>query len=137
MYKTIEQIEYLALKGSEINSRIKSLQVELEEIKTQLREHAAKNHSEVIDGVFTFYDPMTNKVSCQVRFPPSSVVVDSQNIDKLITALGTDEFDRCFTVSKSVRVDQNALESISDSKAIEISEMITLRKNTPRVSFQS
>ena len=135
MLTTIEKIEYLALKGCEINTRIRNLQSELEEIKTQLREYAAKCHSEIKDGVFTFLDPMTGKVCCQVRFPPSSVVVDSQNIDKLISALGTEEFDRCFTVSKSVKVDQTALESIADSKAIEISELISLRRNTPRVSF--
>jgi len=137
MSKSINSIEYLALKGCEINNRIKNLQSELEEIKSQLREHACQSHSEVKDGVFTFFDPISNKVCCQVRFPPSSVVVSPNNIDTLIGILGSEEFDRCFTVSKTVRAVQNELDSINSTKAVEISEFIDLRRNTPRVSFQS
>lgn len=136
MSKSINSIEYLALKGCEINNRIKNLQSELEEIKSQLREHACQSHSEIEDGVFTFFDPITNRICCQVRFPPSSVVVSPNNIDSLISILGSKEFDRCFTVNKTVRVIANELDSINATKAVEISQFIELRRNTPRVSFQ-
>lgn len=136
---TTSNIIYLAMKGQEISRRMKSLSKELEGIKTTLRSHAQENltGTESANAVFTFTDPQDQEtITAQVRFPPSSINLSSDKIEKLVSLIGKTEFDRIFTVRQQVITNTEVLDDLDPNVAEILGDYITLKENTPRVSFK-
>lgn len=136
---TTSNIIYLAMKGQEISRRMKSLSKELEGIKTTLRSHAQENltGTESANAVFTFTDPQDQEtITAQVRFPPSSINLSSDKIEKLVSLIGKAEFDRIFTVRQQVITNTEVLDDLDPNVAEILGDYITLKENTPRVSFK-
>ena len=126
----------LALQGQKINSQIKQLSSQLEQIKKQLREIAsdALSNDEVQNAVFDIND--NGVIISQVRFPPSTISLSPSHIEKVISLIGKEEFDRLFTVRKQVICQTDQLENLSSDVAELLGDYISLKENTPRVSFK-
>ena len=134
-----ENIIYLAMKGQEINRRMKQLSKELESIKRDLRSHAQENltGTESANAVFDFTDPQDQEtITAQVRFPPSSIQLSANHIEKVISLIGKTEFDRIFTIRQQVITNTDQLDDLDPSVAEVLGDYITLKENTPRVSFK-
>lgn len=102
-------------------------------IKKQLRAHALEESENIKDDVFSFLYRGT--VVAQVRFPPASIVIDTDKVASLKAILG-DSFNDCFTVTTQVKP-TSKFSSIVDDLGIEtkIASHLRMRSNTPRVSF--
>tara|TARA_B100000674_G_C37939622_1_gene961964 strand:+ start:1389 stop:1802 length:414 start_codon:yes stop_codon:yes gene_type:complete len=132
-------IIYKAMKGQEINKRIKELSKELESIKKDLRAHAQENltGTESANAVFDFTDPQDQEtITAQVRFPPSSIQLSANHIEKVISLIGKEEFDRLFTIRQQVITNTDQLDDLDLNVAGILGDYITLKENTPRVSFK-
>lgn len=129
----LDTIQALALQGKELNEEISRKKKQLEKIKTQMRSHASQNLEG--DSNFEFLDQKGVK-SATVRFPPPSVVVDSNHVGQIIATIGIEEFDRCFTLVTDVKVDMSALRELSEEDSKKLAPFIFLKENTPRVSFK-
>lgn len=131
-----DNIQNLAQQGSEINQEIKNLTRKLETIKSALRLHAQTHltDSESANAIFDFtYD---GTQVAQVRFPPSTINLSPSHIEKVISLIGKEEFDRLFTVRKQVITNTDQLENLDSNIAEILGDYITLKENTPRVSFK-
>ena len=131
-----DNIQNLAQQGSQLNQEIKQLTRKLESIKTALRLHAQTHltDSESSNAIFDFTYNGTQYA--QVRFPPSTVSLSPSHIEKVITLIGREEFDRLFTVRQQVITNTDQLEDLSGETAEILGDYITLKENTPRVSFK-
>ena len=136
---TTSNIIYLAMKGQEINKRMKTLSKELEGIKSSLRSHAQENLTSTESGnaVFDFTDPQDQEtITAQVRFPPSSIQLSANHIEKVMSLIGKTEFDRLFTIRQQVITNTDQLDDLDPNVAEILGDYITLKENTPRVSFK-
>ena len=135
---TNSEIINLALQGVEISNKIKLLTQQLEKIKIDLREYAQNNleSDEVKNAVFDFTDPNTGEIITSVRFPPHSITLSPTHIDRVIELIGIKEFDRLFTVRKSVITNTDQLENLDEDVAFVLGDYVEIKENTPRVSFK-
>lgn len=135
---SINSITKLAQQGVELARSIKSMQKQLEQIKVDLREYAQNNleSDEIRNAVFDFTDPTTGEIITSVRFPPHSIQLSPNHIDRVVELIGVAEFDRLFTVRQQVITNTDQLENLDSDTAEILGDYITLKENTPRVSFK-
>ena len=138
MTNSTTTITELAKEGVALARMIKALQKQLEKIKSDLREYAQNNleSDEIRNAVFDFTDPTTGEVITSVRFPPHSIQLPPTHIDRVIELIGVAEFDRLFTVRQQVITNTDQLENLDGDTAEILGDYITLKENTPRVSFK-
>tara|TARA_B100000963_G_scaffold357000_1_gene378243 strand:- start:806 stop:1210 length:405 start_codon:yes stop_codon:yes gene_type:complete len=127
----------LARKGQQLFKQIKSLNQDLENIKKQLRDIAslALSERESQNAVFDIEDDNGTIIS-QVRFPPSSISLSPNHIERVIQLIGKTEFDRLFTIRQQVITNTDQLDDLDPNTAEILGDYITLKENTPRVSFK-
>lgn len=131
-----DNIQNLAQQGSQLNQQIKNLTRKLENIKTALRLHA-QTHLTSVESANAIFDFTYNGSQvAQVRFPPSTISLSPSHIEKVISLIGKEEFDRLFTVRQQVITNTDQLEDLDDDTAEILGDYITLKENTPRVSFK-
>ena len=128
----------LAKQGVEISNKIKEMSKQLEQIKIDLREYAQSTlqGSEIKNAVVEINDPTTGDVITSVRFPPHSIQLSPTHIDRVIELIGIKEFDRLFTVRQQVITNTDQLADLDGDTAEILGDYITLKENTPRVSFK-